>query len=465
MPRLVIVIDECQWLFDDEVLAKQCETIVRKCRAQGIHLILATQSLSRKMWNTIKFIDGRYCFEIVKEDAEQLLDRKYVPLIKTDVPKGSYMAFASNDYGQTARKIKMAFYGKNADNSDRMSEYAEKIREKWSDYPIDMFVVGNKSPCPIPQNGFIDKAKQLKTERRSKIVTHEKVKCNECGGVLERQDDGIYLCPYCGASYWAERSNDSTGYSETGLVELRCSRCGGDLKKTGDDSYTCFYCLTCYTIEEIYCQQGNRFYEQGNYIEAVKWYRKAADQGDKNAQKALEQMKEAERGEVEQKKSEEKIETTAAFKAAAKAVPVASSDSADFEIEDGVLKEYRGNGADVIIPHGVTSIGRHAFEGCSGLTSITIPNSVTSIGWCAFYGCSSLTSITIPNGVTWIGGYAFYGCSSLKSITIPNIVTRIGWWAFVGCREDLKIYCHDKKPLKWPRGWDVTLKDKIIWDE
>lgn len=162
MPRLVIVIDECQCVFDDEVLAKQCETIVRKCRAQGIHLILATQSTSRKMWNTIKFVDGRYCFEIATEDAGVLLNYKYVSLIKTDVPKGSYMAFASNDYGQTVRKIKAAFYGKNLDNSDHVPEYAKKIREKWSNYPIDMFIVGDKSPCLISQNAYIDKLKQLK---------------------------------------------------------------------------------------------------------------------------------------------------------------------------------------------------------------------------------------------------------------------------------------------------------------
>ena len=48
----------------------------------------------------------------------------------------------------------------------------------------------------------------------------------------------------------------------------------------------------------------------------------------------------------------------------------------------------------------VTSIGQHAFQYCSDLTSVTIPNSVTEIGANAFNNCSSLTSITIPNSVT-----------------------------------------------------------------
>ena len=87
----------------------------------------------------------------------------------------------------------------------------------------------------------------------------------------------------------------------------------------------------------------------------------------------------------------------------------------------------------ITIPNSVTSIGNSAFRDCSGLTSVTIPNSVTSIGESAFSACSGLTSITIPNSVTSIGNYAFYNCSGLTSITIPNSVTSIGNDAFKGC--------------------------------
>ena len=87
----------------------------------------------------------------------------------------------------------------------------------------------------------------------------------------------------------------------------------------------------------------------------------------------------------------------------------------------------------IIIPEGVTSIGYHAFEGCSSLTSITIPESVTSIKDNAFYGCSSLPSIVIPESVTSIGYYTFEGCSSLTSIKIPAGVTSIESSTFCGC--------------------------------
>ena len=107
---------------------------------------------------------------------------------------------------------------------------------------------------------------------------------------------------------------------------------------------------------------------------------------------------------------------------------------------DSYSNEYSGN---VVIPrsvtyngktYSVTGIGYTAFEGCSGLTSITIPSSVTSIEGSAFSGCSGLTSITIPSSVTSIENYAFYGCSGLTSIDIPNSVTSIGYRAFENCR-------------------------------
>ncbi|MBR5655196.1 MAG: leucine-rich repeat protein [Prevotella sp.] len=67
----------------------------------------------------------------------------------------------------------------------------------------------------------------------------------------------------------------------------------------------------------------------------------------------------------------------------------------------------------------MTSIGESAFEGCSGLTSITIPNGVTYIRERAFYFCTSLTSLTIPKSVTEIGSAAFEGCN-LKTIVVEN---------------------------------------------
>ena len=87
----------------------------------------------------------------------------------------------------------------------------------------------------------------------------------------------------------------------------------------------------------------------------------------------------------------------------------------------------------LIIPDGVTSIGKSAFENCSNLKTVTIPDSVTHIGDYAFYECSSLESITIPDNVRKIPDNGFYGCSSLASITIPDCVTYIGNHAFWEC--------------------------------
>ncbi len=94
---------------------------------------------------------------------------------------------------------------------------------------------------------------------------------------------------------------------------------------------------------------------------------------------------------------------------------------------------------DNSVEYTVTSIGSSAFEGCSGLTSVTIPNTVTNTGEYAFWGCSGLTSVTIPNSVTSIGSGAFAGCRRLTTVTIPNSVTSIGGFAFSGCSGLISI--------------------------
>ncbi|MDR0604902.1 MAG: leucine-rich repeat domain-containing protein [Bacteroidales bacterium] len=106
-------------------------------------------------------------------------------------------------------------------------------------------------------------------------------------------------------------------------------------------------------------------------------------------------------------------------------------------IDYGAFKNCT-NLMSVSIPNSVTSIDG-VFSGCKGLTSINIPNTVTSIGSSAFSDCTGLTSISIPNSVTYIGDEAFYCCSGLTSLNIPHTVTLISYSAFEECTGLISI--------------------------
>lgn len=128
--------------------------------------------------------------------------------------------------------------------------------------------------------------------------------------------------------------------------------------------------------------------------------------------------------------------------------------------------------ASITIPDSVTYIDSRTFIYCSGLEKISvsagnkvydsrnncnaiietssnslilgckntvIPDSVNGIEDSAFANCTGLTSITIPDNVTEIGGNAFYGCSGLESVTIPNSVTEMGIGAFARCSELISV--------------------------
>ena len=162
-------------------------------------------------------------------------------------------------------------------------------------------------------------------------------------------------------------------------------------------------------------------------------------------------------------------------------------------IKNGVVIECRKNTTEVVIPEGVTAIGREAFLGCESLKSVEIPKSVRRIGSSVFLGCNALVEVRyggtkaqwacitglyqnkellyapvlckdgtvrleertdgflavgsiacghrdtgavalkIPADITAIGSRAFVGCTALKSVTIPGTVKRIGEFAFRGC--------------------------------
>lgn len=117
------------------------------------------------------------------------------------------------------------------------------------------------------------------------------------------------------------------------------------------------------------------------------------------------------------------------------------SNSNDFIIENGVLKEYKGNDVYVIVPDGVTKIGKSAFRD-RVIFGVCLPDSVITIEDYAFAYVRHLGDITLPDGVTSIGEEAFSLCQELVYIAIPDSVTTIASDAFDYCGE-LTIYAHE----------------------
>ena len=132
----------------------------------------------------------------------------------------------------------------------------------------------------------------------------------------------------------------------------------------------------------------------------------------------------------------------------------------------------------ITIPDSVTSIGRGAFSGCSKLVSLTVPfvgatkdgTENTHFGY--IFGASSYSyndgyvpasmKEVIITGGTSIGNSAFDGCSGLTSVTIPESITSIGDYAFSGCSR-LTIYCEaESEPSSWRSDWNPDNRP-VIW--
>lgn len=83
------------------------------------------------------------------------------------------------------------------------------------------------------------------------------------------------------------------------------------------------------------------------------------------------------------------------------------------------------------IDYFVTVIGEEAFEGCSGVTSVTLPNTLVIIEEEAFYDCH-ITNLTIPNSVKRIYSGAFTRSigATMNNLYVPDGIEYIAYGAF-----------------------------------
>ena len=86
-------------------------------------------------------------------------------------------------------------------------------------------------------------------------------------------------------------------------------------------------------------------------------------------------------------------------------IAIMYSANGNYSYEDGCIWSEDKSGlyfvpyieGEFIVPNSVTYIRNNAFEGCSGLTSVTLGSSVSSIGTNAFKGCSEIKTYTVEN--------------------------------------------------------------------
>ena len=101
--------------------------------------------------------------------------------------------------------------------------------------------------------------------------------------------------------------------------------------------------------------------------------------------------------------------------------------------DEVILIDYMGEETDIVIPDGVTRIGRRAFHNYTTpvlLLSVTLPDTVKVIEEYAFYGQRKLKQVSCGTGLKEIHEQAFAECSKLENFTLNSVLERIGYDAF-----------------------------------
>ncbi|MBQ6936545.1 MAG: leucine-rich repeat domain-containing protein [Clostridia bacterium] len=143
------------------------------------------------------------------------------------------------------------------------------------------------------------------------------------------------------------------------------------------------------------------------------------------------------------------------------------ADSKDFLIENGVLKRYKGKSKNVVVPEGVTAIGKRAFSNKQFIESVIIPEGVIVIKTEAFVFCDNLKHVLLPDTLKTISEGAFSNCFSLESIEIPDDVEVIGRGAFHRCGALKNIKFPEKLKeigfrVFFSTEWEMKNQDEFI---
>ena len=82
----------------------------------------------------------------------------------------------------------------------------------------------------------------------------------------------------------------------------------------------------------------------------------------------------------------------------------------------------------------VAAIEEKAFKGNTAITSIvftdkdgnvTNQTNLSKIGKSAFEGCTGLTTVTLAEGVKALGGGTFKACTNLTTVNLPSTITEV----------------------------------------
>ena len=141
------------------------------------------------------------------------------------------------------------------------------------------------------------------------------------------------------------------------------------------------------------------------------------------------------------------------------------------------LKKYKGidpnvEVLDIIGKAPVLAVGAGAFEGNTGIESVTVPACVKIIERNAFKGCSNLRSVRILGENVVIGDNAFCDGSRFEEIVIDASTTKFGNHPFKGCTKMLDdkglviLEAEEGNVLvdsKWPFDYsEITVPEGVV---